>query len=69
MHELIPFNQFEKKKNKNCFSLAASTLPAHNIDFDFTAQPNTLEGWGMGALVSQAQDIKLNVLQGPTPVT
>ena len=24
--------------------------------FAFTTQPNTLKGWGMGALVSQAQD-------------
>ena len=29
--------------------------------FAFTTQPNTLKGWGMGALVNQAQDRKLKV--------
>jgi len=29
--------------------------------FAFTTQPNTLKDWGMGVLVSQAQDRKLKV--------
>ena len=54
------------------------------LNFAFTTQPNTLKGWGMGALVSQAQDMfncnnKLttkwirntssNVLHAPKPDT
>ena len=27
------------------------------MDFAFTTQPNTLKGWGMGALVIPAQDM------------
>jgi len=31
-------------------------LRNQNVYFTFTTQPNTLKGWGMGALVSQAQE-------------
>ena len=36
---------------------AQTTENVSYLDFAFTTQPNTLKGWGMGALVSQAQDM------------
>ena len=47
------------QKSRDYRDVIVFQKPRFQNDFAFTAQPNTLKGWGMGAYDSQAQDRKL----------